>query len=525
MCSTFAFAQGELDAYRYSQSDILGTARSISMGGAFGALGGDISSMWTNPAGLGVYHSSEIVTTLSFNNIYANSNWNGTKVNGDKNLRVNFDNIAYVGYYPTGNDEGLISWNVGFAYNRMKNFYRNYRFNGHQSYSLADYAAVKANGEGESNFSPLLSSTTADDTYQQLGGLWMPALAYQGGAIGAYLQGGDIYHSAFGQWSKDGNTFNFWSPDDVNLNVHERGYIDKYDFSFATNISNTFFIGATLAVTDLYYKMNSKYDEYFGTGNDKDHLYLDNYKKTDGTGYSFNIGALIRPVDAFRFGVAYCSPTWYKLTDYYQGELGTSISLYDPSDMTGRTPDGVYTDYKLRSSDKWIFSAAAIIGTNALLSVDYELENFKNVKLSDRDDNDYADNDLISKDFGSSNTLKVGAEVKVTPQFSIRCGGSWRTSPLKDDFKNGKLEVYPSGTVPNYTLYKGTDTYSIGFGYRFTPHFYTDFACVTSQYKEDAYAFPSASSTVNNTKYSVVCEPVSLKTNLTQIALTFGYKF
>ena len=116
LSSGVVFAQGELDAYRYSQTELNGTARYLGMGGAFGALGGDISSMSSNPAGLGIYRSSEIVTTLSLSSIKAKSDWGGSKVDANK-TKFNFDNIAYVGYFPTGNDEGLIGWNVGFSYN------------------------------------------------------------------------------------------------------------------------------------------------------------------------------------------------------------------------------------------------------------------------------------------------------------------------------------------------------------------------------------------------------------------------
>lgn len=105
------FAQGELDAYKYSQNDVTGTARYLGMGGAFGALGGDISAMSSNPAGLGVYRSSEVVTSLSLSSIKTNSNWNGS-VNDVSKTKFNFDNIAYVGYFPTGNDEGIVGWNV-----------------------------------------------------------------------------------------------------------------------------------------------------------------------------------------------------------------------------------------------------------------------------------------------------------------------------------------------------------------------------------------------------------------------------
>ena len=125
--STFgALAQGEMDAYKFSQYDISGTARYMSMGGAFGALGGDISSISTNPAGLGIYRSSEVLTTMSLSSVKAKTNWVGTKMD-DSKTKFNFDNIAYVGYFPTGNDEGVIGWDVGFSYNREKSFDRQYR--------------------------------------------------------------------------------------------------------------------------------------------------------------------------------------------------------------------------------------------------------------------------------------------------------------------------------------------------------------------------------------------------------------
>ena len=112
------YAQGELDAFKYSTPDFNGTARYLAMGGAFGALGGDISVMNTNPGGLAIYRSSEVVTTLSVTSNQTKSAWGGVNENMTK-TKVNFDNIGYVGYFPTGNDEGLVSWNVGFSYNRQ----------------------------------------------------------------------------------------------------------------------------------------------------------------------------------------------------------------------------------------------------------------------------------------------------------------------------------------------------------------------------------------------------------------------
>lgn len=542
-----AFAQSELDAYKYSQTDLNGTARYLGMGGAFGALGGDISSMSTNPAGLGIYRSSEIVTTLSLSSIKAKSDWDGLKADRNK-TKFNFDNIAYCGYFPTGNDEGLVSWNVGFAYNRVNSFERNYRMSGKQSYSLADYAAAKASyvgtdanggwfGVKENDMPPFNQiNSSANSAYDNLGGVWLPGLAYQSGMIGANTANAndDLYHSAFAEWDNANNT---WYPDSrpdlSDLNVNEKGAIDQYAFSFATNISNRVFLGATLSVTDINYQMHSEYtEEYNYTDGSKDHLYWDNDLKTDGTGYSFNIGAIVRPTDFLRVGAAYNSPVWYKLTDTYYGSAETFISSFDPAKANGATPSDPtpYSEYRLRSADKWIFSVAGIIGQTALISFDYELGNYKYMKLSDRDGNDATyentNKELIQKDFGLAHTFKVGGEVKVTPQFAVRAGVNYRTSPLKKEFREGAFEVFTPGTVAHYTLDKGVTSYSVGLGYRFTPNFYMDLACVYRQYKADAYAFSKVIIQDDKGFHTLVdSKAASLKTNKTQVALTLGYKF
>ena len=57
-------AQSPVDAYNLSQTELRGTARFMSMGGAFTALGGDLSTLNQNPAGIGIYRSSEVGLTL-----------------------------------------------------------------------------------------------------------------------------------------------------------------------------------------------------------------------------------------------------------------------------------------------------------------------------------------------------------------------------------------------------------------------------------------------------------------------------
>ena len=518
------YSQSQLDAFKYSQTELTGTARYLGMGGAFGALGGDISAMSSNPAGLAIYKSSEVVTTLSVSSVSTKTDWLGSKVDNNR-TKVSFDNIAYVGYFPTANDVGVVSWNVGFSYNRVKNYTRNYEvaMGGEMATSLSDYVASRAYGlpsnllVGDKNYSPYENGDIGD---------WLSVLGYNAGFMDSYKNDNKNYYSSFGDNDANGK----WQPyllHGGSLRVSERGAVDVYDLSFGLNISELVMLGATVAITDLNYSYQSSYDESFEKGNS---LFLDNYLDTDGTGYAFNIGAIVRPVDCLRLGVAYNSPTWYKMTDNYYGEAGSYLTFMEDGKekerkLNASTPEGAVYDYEFRSPDKWIFSAAAILGTTALISVDYEMTNFKNMRMNEVDgsSNVFTNGDIKSN-FKMSNTVRAGVEFKATPQFAIRAGVAYSDSPMKDSLKNGSIEVATVGTIPNYTLFKDATSYTVGLGYRFTPNFYADLACVYRVAREDVYSF-SNMYVDNDPSPIITAQPATMKTNTTRVALSIGYKF
>lgn len=65
LCSSSLYAQDINDLLLYSHNNPAATARSVGVGGAMGAIGGDFSTLSTNPAGLGFYRSSELAGTLN----------------------------------------------------------------------------------------------------------------------------------------------------------------------------------------------------------------------------------------------------------------------------------------------------------------------------------------------------------------------------------------------------------------------------------------------------------------------------
>ncbi|MDR0349297.1 MAG: outer membrane protein transport protein [Tannerella sp.] len=527
-CCGALVAQNEMDAFRFSHLDLNGSARSMSMGGAFGALGGDMSAMSHNPAGIGVYRSSEIQATLDLKMSTMSSSWTG--VNRDqKKTNFNFDNFSYVGYFPTGHDDGIKGWNIGFSYNKVKNFNRRYKASGSPQYSMADYAASRAtnaNSRMDNNGSQTIGSIPekdlqANDAYNKQ--QWLPVLGYKAGFFGD-MYGRGTYHSAFGEWNADRTEWKIFKPDETVLEISERGSIDEYNFSLATNISDRLFLGATFGVTDIDYQMSSWHSEYFGQ---KDNMLLYNALETEGTGYSFNIGAIVRPVNMLRIGVAYNSPKWYRMTDYYYAEGNSYISDYKEPKMSAKTPENASAEYRLRTPGRWIFSLAGIIGTSALVSVDYELTDYKSMHLSDRNGRAYADNEYIEKDFGYGHTVKIGGEYKVTPQFAVRAGYVWQPSPMNKSLTSSNrkdlIEILPAGTIPHYSVLKSTDHFTVGLGYRFTPNFYMDLACIYRIQNEKLYPF--SNTFWDNSVDPVNAEPAKVDAKTTRVALTFGYKF
>jgi long-subunit fatty acid transport protein len=502
----YSFAQGEIDAFRFSGTDLTGTARGQAMGGAFGALGGDVTGIFVNPAGIGVYRSSEISATLSLNS--TNIKTQGKEaVNNNGSSKFNFDNISYVGYYPVGGNS-LQSVNFGFSYNRKKNFNRNYSASGkNMTASLTDYIACKTNGVYYNDMNP-----TAENDYDPFNGNapWLSILGWHGRLIN------DVPNNEYRSLLDSLETV------DTQMNVSEKGRIDSYDFTIGTNFSNSLYLGMTLSLTDIYYRMESWHSENFAQG---DGFILDNYLQTEGTGFQVNLGAIWLPADFLRLGIAYHSPEWYVLKDFYQGRIEANLR----EKFTYSTPDNANFDYRFHSPHSWVFSAAGILGTKAIISMDYEIKDYRAMELNDlyssASNSFNPQNQEIDVDFKIASTLRAGLEYRFTPQFSGRLGYALMQHPYKAKIKNREIEVITAGTIPHYTIEGNIMHLAAGFGYRFTPQFYIDFAFVYRTQKDDLYYYSPVWNKENKGDILVDSEPVAFTNTSGKGLLTLGYKF
>jgi long-subunit fatty acid transport protein len=503
----YSYGQNEIDALRFSQRDLTGTARGQAMGGAFGALGGDVTGIAINPAGISVYRTSEVSATLGLNSIGIETNWQNSINKGDK-LNFNFDNISYIGYYPLGDDD-LKNINFGFSYNRLKDMKRNYSASGrNMANSLANYMGYTTNGIAHDDL-------FSDNAYNKPNVPWLSILGVDGGLFNREANTNDGYLSIL----NDGETVH------PSLDVSEKGYVDSYDFTLGTNFSNSLYLGMTFSLTDVYYRMDSRYDERFEQG---DGFILDNYQQTVGSGTQINFGAIWRPVDYLRLGVAYHSPTWWAMENRLRGTIVPE--LYDGNGNKleiAYTPEETF-NYRMQTPYSWVFSAAGILGTKAIVSVDYELKDYTSMKFQNRNgDNFQVNNGYIRTDFKKASTLRAGLEYRFTPRFSGRLGYALIQNPYEKEFKDKEYAeifgVFGVQTIPHYTIEGDVNYFTAGIGYRFTPSFYIDAAFVYRTQEDKLYYFPS--NWTNDNELLLDSQPASFKNTSYKGLVTLGYKF
>lgn len=553
-----AYGQSAIDALRISQSDMKGTARFMSMGGAFGALGGDLSSLSQNPAGIGVYRSNDIGFTLDLDLQSASTNSQGNKIDMTQTKFL----LNNIGAVLTMRLPSMTFPNVnfGFTYNKGASFNRQYAGQIPQlNTSLSNFIAGMTNGEGIQAGD--LHATDGFDPYVDpyAGNLyapWISILGYDGWLINPSGTGDNTQW--FGQWDKG-------TSGTGSYNVTEKGSVDEFNIVIGGNISNVVYWGMNFDITSLNYTMESRWGEslsnaYVSTknGNYVGNAAWDlrNYYNINGTGFNYQLGLILKPIQELRIGFAFHTPTWYSLTEKFGGSVD-----YEYEDMSGGTDTNGgtlgYNDYDFRTPWKIIGSVAGVIGNNFILSFDYEWQNFNKMKFSEAssyggwgggdpwygddwgydyssspkpatrafaDNNDpfYDQNSDIEYYYQNTHTFRLGAEYRVTPAFSLRAGYSYSTSPVKKQVRDGKDFVYTSGTLPNYRLDNHTNYVTCGFGYRYQ-QFYLDMAYVYKNISSTYHAFSPDVDYENNISYPSPQSKLSLKNS--QVILTAGFRF
>ena len=493
-------AQTVVDAMRFGSTEIIGTARYRAMGGAFGAVGGDPSCASDNPAGLAIYRSTNLFTItphLGFTGIESK----GTEHVKQSDNNVAVSNLSAIFSFKNNDDSGLINFNLGIGFNRKMENTSKYDMsldvpaNG----SFANYLTNQANDYLNGAMKP---GTAFDWDNSYTTAPFMSMLAYNTSAI---TNAPNNPYAVVNTQQQFCQNLGFSYLPYQRLYTSEKTRLDHYNISAAMNFNDRLYLGVTMAITDFNSTIESEFDEDHGFNTDYDsdsYLAFDNRFETKGTGVGFNLGLIWTPIDNWRLGAAVHTPTWGTMTEYNEGSMLYNAELQDGKFSFGDW-ESYYDSWKYDFATPWEyqFSTAVILGTQGLISLEYDLRDFSTMEYSyNRDfglDNMYfkQSNAAISKYLDKQHTIKVGGEYRVNRQLSLRAGYAYVTSPCTEQMEQGQVDVrdqnicYYSTTKPNFQTLGAQYYVSAGAGWR-AQHWYFDLSYVYQHSDQHAAAFP-----------------------------------
>ena len=507
---SFADAQDIYTMESLTSEDLNGTARFVGMGGAMNALGADISTISTNPAGIGLYRRADIATSLSVNTLA-----DGEKFDEHGKSRVSYDQLGIV--YPFKMGGGAMRYfNVGFNYHKRKNFKslisadQNLTNGASQTWEMTD---VSSYWGGVDNGTPLAVAGYQTYLYDKTG------------------ETDESGYELYNVYNGVNNSYRKWVT----------GGIQQYDFNMSTNISDRYYFGITMGVYNVDVDSYSGYMENLA---DKEGLPVGSYTLTNarslsGNGLDIKFGTIIYPIEgsSFRVGLSFSTPVWYSLTANCTSQINSNMlnsndGLYEKFDY--RTEVGDH-DFNIRTPWKFNISAGGTIGNFLALDAEYEYSDYSSAKLSyDEGYNEWSwsgsetkDRELnreASKYLKGVSTVRLGAEAKLDYGLSLRLGYNYVSSPIKSNalqnqFINSASIDYNTST--NYVNLGDINRYTAGLGYK-AKHFYADFAWQYQKQGGDFYAF-STQRGDNSVENDAPC--TKLKLDRSQFLLTLGYKF
>ena len=389
----------------FSENDTNGSARFTSMSGAFGAIGGDISAININPAGIAVLNNSSFSGTFNSRNSDITSNYYGNSF-ATENQNFNLSHAGAVLVFDSAFESDWSKFAIGFNYRITKDFTNSFSAQGNSG--VATFREYPLD-----NNNPTRDYNIADE-------------------------------------QRFSNAYN--------------GEISEFNMAFSSVHLNKLYVGLALNFYDLNFSQQALLTEFNSDVNENE-LDVDLYQETitTGSGFSANAGFIYKAHPNFRFGLAYQTPTWY--TEMLQDsnfdrdsdiDIGET-TFYEGNQNFTESNNWQYIAYRLKTPSSLTASAALIFGKNGLLSVDYSTKNYKNLKLANG--NFTQENQFFQDELRNTHNINVGGEWRLD-RFSVRGGYKFEQDPYKTDLETDNLKGYSLGAGYNFGNFKLDFSYS-----------------------------------------------------------------
>ncbi len=536
MLGTAVSAQETYDNAQLATKDLNGTARYVGMGGAMEALGADLSTIGTNPAGIGMFRCGMVAGSFGFNTLSdAKSFGNANKTN------MSFDQAGFVYSMRSGRHSML---NFGFNYTKSKNF------------DQILTAAGRLNNASQNKLSAMKNANGVYTLQDKNNGLVSNSGAY---SQADYLYSNVLFNHYDANNPNDPNNA-MLSEGDKGVIVNQTtglpvyynatgydfgrsttGYIGQYDFNVSGNSNDRFYWGFTIGIYDVHYNSSSLYSESLVDGNTAiGDVAMNDERKITGTGFDVKAGLIFRPAEEspFRIGLYVHTPTWYDLTTRNYTVLNNNTNEAYGSTERGKSSESY--DFKFYTPWRFGVSLGHTVGNYLALGATYEYADYttNDIRVNDGGEVDYWGNyyetssrdeamkQNIKNSLKGVHTVKVGMEFKPEKNFAVRLGYNYQSAMYnKNGFKDGSLESYGTyyASTTDYTNWKDTHRFTAGVGYNYGK-FSFDLAYQYSQTNGDFYPFMSYVDD-SEPKFDNVCDAVKVSNKRNQLLFTVGYKF
>lgn len=514
--SATAFAQTMYDGLKYSDINYFGTARSIALGNAMTAVGGDLGSIVLNPAGSSVAGYSQFSFTQGVSRASTGSDFSkiaGSDVfeptySADKG-RYTMPNVGFVMNFNTPASSSVKSYSIGMIVSTTNRSLDKMVSTGRNDMtSMTGAAAYFAGGIP---FEDMDSDSAYDNYY------WPNVLAYKSYMISGISGSGDKYIGAT-EADEAGNVV-LAGPVDQRYVMQHTGSRNDMVFNVAANFSDMFYLGFNLGMPILTYKEDIFQCETAVNPSDFEQVVNEKtvyfqqtsqryYLNTDGSGVYAQIGAIVLPFDGLRLGLSIKTPTYYNIRERWGYDAQT---VYDTFSQSASSPEGDYR-YDLVTPWETNLGVAYTLGGRLLVSWDWGSVNYKSMRFRSADEDPYYSdefddvNDDINRFAGKARQHRLGVEYRILPSLSLRYGYNSKTYEA-------------SGTKDR------TRSNAFGIGYSSNGSFFADFAVRNTKYPYqwyypyDDYMYDDAG------VLSVRSNEVGYSKSMFDCLLTLGWRF
>ncbi len=453
----FLNAQDITDAVRYSQQDILGTARFRGMSGAFGALGGDLSAIQINPAGSSVFLNSSGSITLSSTSITNDTDYfNGLGTATNNNL--NFNQLGGVFVYNNQNESSIINRvSLGITYD--------------QTADNTDelFAFGRSNTSIDTLFTSAVQGIPLDLITPRSGENIDELYGFLGETEGTSTQLALLGHESFLIEANDLN-----NPDNTQYSSNiARGFFDqeyrlestglngKFTINGGAQIHKRFHIGANLNIHFINYdRVTEFFESNTNTGSTINEVLFTNRLSTTGGGFSAQIGGIVKISRMLRVGASLESPTWYHIEEQTQQSLET---FGDANGNVLINPDvvNIFPVYQLRTPAKATGSVAVLFGKRGLISLDYSYKDYASTEFDSDQNIDFSPiNNQIQDNLQGASTIRIGGEFR-NGNWSFRGGYVYEESPYKNETILSERTGVSAGIGYNFGKFKFDVAYDV----------------------------------------------------------------